>query len=436
MFKRLTVALIAVAVVAVAGTAVAQTMQRFNDVPPDHEAFEAIEWAASAGVTAGYDDGTFKPDRPLSKRHAVVFMERFYDDILGAEQSEDFTRSDMMVLLKAINDGTPPEPESASEATTGRWLPRPDDRTADGRCTHRVNDTDFYEWEDCAWGAVADPVMGRAAMQALAERVWSETKARGKPDRPPTLTEGRCREARAAARYFPGSHTISIESGVTLRALLHELAHALVSGDDVLADCYADWTSIVPHCAHGPLFRCAADALYVRYADLDPAGVCGAVPDTGDWTRHSAVTIDGTYHEWRNTFAARNKQTVMLALRCDSDGLTVYANGTWSYFAPAWRGGGGEIEYRFGDQPDPSRILAIEQDNLNGYGDWWVVPSAEAARFLGEMAADTSGRLFMRLIAVSPAYGDDPPSAEIEAETTLRTTGYRTHVQPFVQACN
>ena len=79
--------------------------QRFPDVPPDHYAYEAVEWAAEVGVTLGYGDGTFKPEIPLIKRHAVVFMERYYDEILQAEESEDFTRGDMMVLLKAINDG-------------------------------------------------------------------------------------------------------------------------------------------------------------------------------------------------------------------------------------------------------------------------------------------------------------------------------------------
>ena len=75
-------------------------------MPPDHYASEAVEWAAEVGVTTGYTDGTFKPERPLIKRHAVVFMERYYDEILQAEESADFTRGDMMVLLKAINDGT------------------------------------------------------------------------------------------------------------------------------------------------------------------------------------------------------------------------------------------------------------------------------------------------------------------------------------------
>ena len=84
-------------------TAAAQS-QRFPDVPPDHYAFEAVEWAAEVGVTAGYSDGTFKPQRPLIRRHAVVFVERYFDEILQADDSENFTRGDMMVLLKSIND--------------------------------------------------------------------------------------------------------------------------------------------------------------------------------------------------------------------------------------------------------------------------------------------------------------------------------------------
>ena len=98
--------LAAVALVAAAATAIAQS-QRFPDVPPDHYAYEAVEWAAEAGVTAGYTDGTFKPEQPLIKRHAG-----------GCSWSATTTKSskpksqrtspaaDMMVLLKAINDGS------------------------------------------------------------------------------------------------------------------------------------------------------------------------------------------------------------------------------------------------------------------------------------------------------------------------------------------
>ena len=290
MPKRLTVAVIAVAILAAAGTAVAQTVQRFDDVPPDHEAFEAVEWAAQTGLTLGYGDGTFRPEVPLSKRHAVVFMERYYDEILGAEESDDFTRGDMMVLLKAINDGTPPqaqaeqpEPEPADPEPESRWLPRPEDRIAAGRCAPAVV-MGIYDWEGCAWGVSDDPEMSRSKMTAMVANVWSETKARGKPTDPPNLTEGYCGDE-ALGCYLASSHTIQLTRGFTLRTLLHELAHALTSGADEHRACTDDWTHRRPECWHGDLYRCAADALYVRYAGTDAAGVCGTPPDLepGDW---------------------------------------------------------------------------------------------------------------------------------------------------------
>lgn len=434
MSKQLTVALAVAVVVVVGGTAVAQTAQRFTDVPPDHDAFEAIDWAAEAGVTTGYSDGTFKPDRPLSKRHAVVFLERFYDNILKATESEGFTRGDMMMLLAAINEGDAPPTTTVAPEASGRWLPRPDDRIAEGRCTHTVSDTDFYDWEECAWGGRPDPVQNRAAMSALADRVWAETRSRGKPDNPPALVEGQCRHAHAAACYLPATHTISIESGVTLHAILHELAHALITGDAVMADCYADWTHVVPHCAHGDLFRCAAEALYRRFADIDPAGVCGTVPDTGDWTRHGGAGVDGRYDEWRTTTIIPGifDRYVMVGLRCEGGNLAVYANGSHAHFGYGYgRGGTGVIVYRFGDQPGPSRVVVAEWENhWTESGDLWGMSAADAGAFVAAMAADTSGRLFLRLIEEHDSRGD-----QVEAEATLRTTGYRAHVQPFVEAC-
>ena len=106
------------AVLATAGTVIAQSTQRFPDVPPDHEAFEAIEWAVEVGVTLGYTDGTFKPERPLHKTHAVVFMERYYKEVLGADVSADFTRSDMMRVLYEIA-GSPSQGSSSSEGEEG-----------------------------------------------------------------------------------------------------------------------------------------------------------------------------------------------------------------------------------------------------------------------------------------------------------------------------
>ena len=430
--KRVIAAIALVAViVGGAATALAQS-QRFSDVPPEHEAYEAIEWAAEVEVTTGYPDGTFKPEQPLSKRHAGVFMERYYDLILQVTESPDFTRGDMMRVLKAINDGTPtpsiepdPEPLPTPEA---KWLPRPEGRTAEGRCAHKI-DVGIYDWEDCAWGATDDPEMGRAEMQALAEQVWAETSARGKPTNPPTLAEGRCAEARTVACYLPSTHTISIESGVTLRSILHELGHALITGDALMEDCYADWTSVVPHCAHGPLFRCAADALFVRYAGIRSAGVCGDPPDLGDWTRSSGLSRAGRYTDWRveGYENARRWDGMALVLRCLNGNeleVSTFALGLQSYLS-----GAGQVEYRFAAQSEPVRVAATEGSiygyREDGYGDRWVID--RPSQFLGDMAAYGTGELFIALI---------DERGNVDKEATLETSGYKESVLPEIEGCS
>ncbi len=143
------VACVVAVVVAASGAAAAAQSPRFSDVPADHYAFEAIEWAAEAGVTAGYGDGTFRPQVPLKESHAALFMASFYDGILGADQSEDFTRGDMMVLLKAINDGTlrgaAPAPGPAADTQSPRFFDVP---------------LDHYAFEAVEWAAEAGVTAG------------------------------------------------------------------------------------------------------------------------------------------------------------------------------------------------------------------------------------------------------------------------------------
>ena len=103
--------------------AAAQSEQRFSDVPPSHEAYGAVNWAADVGLTTGYTDGTFKPDRPLSKRHALVFMERFYDDILHADVSDDFTRGNMMLLLREMSGTSVEQSADTSELLGDAYAP-------------------------------------------------------------------------------------------------------------------------------------------------------------------------------------------------------------------------------------------------------------------------------------------------------------------------
>ena len=48
----------------------------FEDVGGDHPFHDAIAWAAEVGVTGGYDDGTFRPRRVVSRQAAVAFLHR------------------------------------------------------------------------------------------------------------------------------------------------------------------------------------------------------------------------------------------------------------------------------------------------------------------------------------------------------------------------
>lgn len=271
-----------------AAVAVAQS-QRFTDVPPSHEDHAAVEWAASAGITLGYGDGTFGPDKPLPKSHALLFMERYYDDVLGADESAGFTRGDMMRLLKAINDAAPAPAGKEAAVPAGE---------AKGRCAVATAMRGVYDWEICAWGTTPDPEMSRSAMNALVDKVWAETDAPGKPAARPTLTEGHCGWD-VLGCYLPSAHTVKLDTGFTRHTLLHELAHALISDAPEMAGCDDDWTHTHPECYHGTLYRCTADGLYVRYGGTQPAGVCGSPPDLrpGDWVLQQGVETEwGTIH--------------------------------------------------------------------------------------------------------------------------------------------
>lgn len=43
----------------------------FTDVPADHPDFRYIQGMANAGIAVGYDETTFKPDRPLSREEMI-----------------------------------------------------------------------------------------------------------------------------------------------------------------------------------------------------------------------------------------------------------------------------------------------------------------------------------------------------------------------------
>jgi hypothetical protein len=48
----------------------------FSDVGPDHRFATEIAWMADAGLADGFDDGTFRPTRPVTRQAAAAFLYR------------------------------------------------------------------------------------------------------------------------------------------------------------------------------------------------------------------------------------------------------------------------------------------------------------------------------------------------------------------------
>ena len=76
MKRRGTIAL--AALMLLVGLAAGAATSRFTDVPEDHYAAEAIEWAVDAGLVSGKGDGRFDPDGKLSRAHLVTILYRYH----------------------------------------------------------------------------------------------------------------------------------------------------------------------------------------------------------------------------------------------------------------------------------------------------------------------------------------------------------------------
>jgi hypothetical protein len=50
--------------------------QTFTDVPPSNPFFEHIEWGAAEGIVEGYPDGTFRPIQNVSRQAMAAFLYR------------------------------------------------------------------------------------------------------------------------------------------------------------------------------------------------------------------------------------------------------------------------------------------------------------------------------------------------------------------------
>lgn len=87
---------VALLLTAVHAGGVALAGQRFSDVGSSHPFSEEIDAMATAGITTGYTDGTFRPGQPLTRQAMAAFLVRGLGRVAHDEHAAE---------LPATNDG-------------------------------------------------------------------------------------------------------------------------------------------------------------------------------------------------------------------------------------------------------------------------------------------------------------------------------------------
>lgn len=57
----------------------APSASRFADIRPGHPHYQQIHWMAEKGLDTGWADGTFRPNRPVTRSEMAVLLHRFDD---------------------------------------------------------------------------------------------------------------------------------------------------------------------------------------------------------------------------------------------------------------------------------------------------------------------------------------------------------------------
>ena len=108
-----------VASLAVVGTAAAQFGPRFDDVPQDHYAYRAIDWAVDNKITRGCGDGTnFCPGKTLNRAQMVTFLLRYHEKFGSDSAGSNGTTNDEPI---ATLTGTGARTSRSVRLTEGRW---------------------------------------------------------------------------------------------------------------------------------------------------------------------------------------------------------------------------------------------------------------------------------------------------------------------------
>lgn len=102
--SRLAVGVLAAAVaLTAAAVALAQGIGTFRDVPDNHYARDAVQWASQNSITYGCRDGTyFCPERTVNRAESVTFLHRYHNNVISRLESR----------VRALESGSVRTPDS------------------------------------------------------------------------------------------------------------------------------------------------------------------------------------------------------------------------------------------------------------------------------------------------------------------------------------
>ena len=66
----------------------------FSDVGRDHPFHDSIGWLAGVGIASGYEDGTFRPARTVSRQAVAAFLHRYAGEPVASEDAPEFSDVD------------------------------------------------------------------------------------------------------------------------------------------------------------------------------------------------------------------------------------------------------------------------------------------------------------------------------------------------------
>ncbi|MCQ3815242.1 MAG: S-layer homology domain-containing protein [Acidimicrobiia bacterium] len=244
----------------------AAVQHSFDDVVADWQQ-APVSWLAASGITKGTSPSMFSPGDTLIRSQLITFL-CGYDRQCTNSTTTTTTTTTTTVPKKTIT--VPPEYPS-------------------GRCVSEIP-KGVYEWEGCAWNDYRDnPEFNKEVTvidaKNLMHRIWAEVYVEQKVEcclsvelDPDSKVCGMNATGCAVYDSHNYLHIILIKNRLTV--LLHETAHLLLVEHKSILDCEQDATpenekKIRRVCRHGDIFRCVADYLYVEYAGIPSADVCG-----------------------------------------------------------------------------------------------------------------------------------------------------------------